>query len=225
MLTVIPLLYAGRRQSSVPRVAALIALLSAVVATPLSAQVPAACGVSGSAGVAVPSEEVTVREPVMSEDRVVREEFTTGLALGLDADCPLGGPWRALAGVERLDLEDAVFWHFTAGIGARTEVADHVVLSGRVRGGWRHAVDDRPPIQPVPVDFRDVLVVGDDGPVGGAGVELAYRVGPAVELFTRASWRVGWLDREIIDFEEGSERTETETVHAFPITGGVTLRF
>lgn len=191
----------------------------------LSGQTPSPCGVSGSVGIAVPTDESSRIEPFTSEQQFTRGELSSGTALSLEADCPLGGPWRAAVGGERLDLDDAVFWNFTAGFGARARPAERVTISGWIRGGWRHAVDERVPTPDVGVDFSDRLLLGDSGPVVGGDLRLAFRPGTSLELFARAGWRAGWFDRRIVDFEAGTRRTESEPVHVFPVTGGVTLRF
>lgn len=205
--------------------AALIFSALAGASSTVSAQMPSPCGISASVGVAVPTDESSRIEPFMSEQQFTREELSSGTALSLEADCPLGGPWRAVIGGERLDLDDAVLWHFTVGLGARARPAERVSFSGWVRGGWRHAMDERPPTPDVGVDLSDRLLLGDSGPVLGGDLRFAVRPGESVELFARAGWRAGWFDRRIVDFEAGTRRPESEPVHVFPVTGGVTLRF
>lgn len=203
--------------------AALVFLFAAVA--PLAGQTAGDCAVSGGIGVAVPSDEATVIEPFMSDERFTTDELSPGLALGLDAACPLGGPWRASVGGERLDLVDAVFWHFLAGISARVEPAPRLSLSAGIRVGWRHAVDTRPLSPLLPVDFQDEIRLGDSGPTAGMDLRLSHRAAPNVELFAETGWRVGWLGRWVVGQDGGVRRGETETVHAFPLTGGVAVRF
>lgn len=197
-------------------------------AAPLRGQAPASCGISGRAGGAVPTDEVRRVEPFREEGIVTGEVLEAGLALGAGLSCPLSGPWTVGAGVERLDLGDVTFWHLTGSAGARTAPAPGLVLSARLRAGWRIAEDHRVFLA-VPVDFEDDLVAGDDGPVVGLDVRLQNRLTEGVELFADVGLRAGWLERSIQDFEstppgrETEERTETEPVLVFPITGGFTF--
>lgn len=200
-----------------------IVVASTLSVSSLSAQETVPCGVSGSVGVVLPSSEASIEEPLMSEERTTFEQLASGLALSLQAECPLAGPWRLGVVSERLDLEDVVFYHFSASLGIQKTMADRANLSARARLGWRHATDVI--LGPGGAgDFHDDLVLGDDGPLVGADLRVGYQVGEVVELFVDAGWRVGWLQRRIVNFEEETRDAGTEWVHVFPFTGGLTVR-
>lgn len=192
-----------------------IVVASTLSASSLGAQETLPCGVSGSVGVVLPSSEESIEEPLMSEERKSFEELAAGLALSLQAECPLAGPWRLGVASERLDLEDVVFYHFSASLGIQKTMADRTNLSARARLGWRHATNVI--LGPGGAgDFHDDLVVGNDGPLVGADLRAGYQVAEAVELFVDAGWRVGWLQRRILNVEEDTRRTGKEWVHVFP---------
>lgn len=222
----------SRSSSAAGTGAFLTVLASVTLAGPLAAQASGSCGISARVGAAIPSAEVRRVEPFQEEEIVTGDVLEAGLALGADLSCPVAGPWTAGAGVERLDLEHATFWHLTASAGARTSPAPGLAISGRVRAGWRIAEDHRV-FPAIPVDFEDDLVAGDDGPTVGLDVRLENRLEEGMELFAEAGVRAGRLERRIRDFESAAPgtpiseltRTDTETVLVFPITGGVTVRF
>lgn len=206
-----------------PGIEALIGILLLGVACPLTAQQPPPCGWSSSVGLAAPAAERNVSDPAHADRRTTTEVLDPGLALEVEIDCPLGGPWRVTAGGERLNLEDVVLWHFTAAVGLRIELVPRLALFARAGGGWRHSGRPNLVLPDIMYDSLDYLRLGDDGPVARGDVAVVFQVTPGVDLFADVGGRVDWFDRRRV--EGDTDRVESEPVHVFPITGGLSLRF
>lgn len=203
-----------------PALAAVVAIF--VISGALAGQVPGSCSVSARAGIAIPSDvsQLTI------DDRQFGE-LDAGLAFGAEGACPLGGPWAAAVDVEHTDHGAAFYWRFTAALGARAGLGEDTHVSLRGRAGWQ--IGESQPVPVVPQGDRDgdlvTVSLGDDGPVVGADARLSRALGGSLALFAEAGWRVSWFDRGVVESGTSVQRRSTGTVHVFPITGGLTVRF